>query len=123
MTKLPIQIPDYLHKPMNIVLIIVTSVLAIITFFAIQDILVTVTAFIVARTSSEPWVTVQDTYVVITVRNVWVFIGGILMLSLLIVGLDYHSRRLDQPRTSKLLFGTLLIELFFIIVSMLLSPV
>lgn len=115
MTQTP---PIYVRKITNVVLIIVTSLLAIVTFFAIQDVLVAITAFIVAMNPTEDWVTVRDTYIVITVRNLWVFIGGILMLALLVVTTDYHSRRIGNPKTLKILLWTLGIEVFFIALSM-----
>lgn len=113
-TELTSRTPKYIHKSLNVLLIIFTSIFAVIAFFAIQDILIAIAAFIVARTSSEPWVTVRDNYVVITVRNLWVFVGGILLLILFVVNLDYHARQIGNARSTKILLWTLLLELFFI---------
>lgn len=112
------NIPDYVRKMLNVLLIVLTSVLAVVTLFAIQDILIAITAFVVARTS-EPGVTVQDRYIVVTVRNFWVFIGGLILLALLMVGIDYHTRRLGNPRTTKILLWTLFVEIIFIGLSVL----
>ena len=119
MTKAIADMPDYVRKSLNVLLILVTSILSIVAFFALQDILTVITAFIVAHTS-EPGVTTQDTYIVITMRNIWVFIGGILLLTLLIVNLDYHATRINRAKTTKILLWTLLIEVGSIGLSLLL---
>jgi lysylphosphatidylglycerol synthetase-like protein (DUF2156 family) len=110
----------YTRKILNLILLIVTTVLGIVTFFAVQDIIIEVTAYIVAQNPSEEWGnTIRDTYIVISARNLWVFVGGILLLMQFIIAIEYHPKRLGQLRTTQILGITLAVELLCIGLSLL----
>ena len=80
-----------------------------------------VAVYIVAQNPSEEWGnTIRDTYIVITARNLWVVVGGILLLMQFIISIEYHPKRLDQLRTTEILGATLVIELVCIGLSLLL---
>lgn len=107
----------FVLKIFNGLLLLITLILGVVVFFAILDMVFIISTAIVARTTTDA--TVQESYIVINIRNIWVFLGGILLLAFLIVGIDYHTKRLSNNKTSRILLWTLLIEFMVIGISLL----
>ncbi len=103
-----------LRQLTNVLLIILTMILGVLTFFAIMDIVMTIGVLIVVQ---SPEITTQQKYTISTIRNIWVFFGGCLLLGFLIVCIDYHTRRLNNTKTTRILIGTFIIEAIFIGIS------
>ena len=99
------------YKVTNGLLLAASMVLSLLTFVAIQDILLALIAPLVPTPTD---VTVQEKYVLVTVRNMWVLFGGCLLLAYLIIAIDYHAKRLGQERVRRILLYTLLVEIILI---------
>jgi len=95
----------------NLLLIIVTMILGVVAFFSIMDMLMTIGASVVIQSAD---ITTQQKYTISTIRNVWVLFGGCFLLGFLIVSIDYHTRRLNNPKTTRILMGTSAIEVIII---------
>lgn len=104
------ELPVWLQI-LNALLVLITLVLGVVTFFSIQDILLTVSAPLIINSAD---ITVQQKYTLSTIRNFWALCGGAFLLAFLVVGLDYHLRRLGNPKTSRILWRTLVIEIIII---------
>lgn len=102
-------------KIINGVMLLVSMILAVATFFAILDLVFIISTSIVIRTGET---TVQQSYIVTTARNIWVFCGGILLLGFLVGAFDYYSRRLGNEQTSRFLLWTFLVEIIIIAISL-----
>lgn len=101
-------------KVTNGLLLLASMVLSVLTFIAIQDILLALVAPLVLTGEDA---TVQNKYALVTLRNIWVLIGGALLLAYLVTGIEYHAKRLDQARVRRILLYTLLVEVILIVVS------
>jgi len=98
-------------KLTNGFLLVASMVLSVLTFIAIQDILLALVAPLVLNSEDA---TVQNKYTIVTIRNVWVLFGGTLLLAYLVTGIEYHAKRLDQERVRRILLYTLLVEIILI---------
>lgn len=104
-----------LSKIIDGLLLLLTLILSVAVFFAIMNILLTITTILVIPKDS---ITVQQAYIVGAVRNFWVFFGGIFLLAFLIGHSDYHSRRLGEHKTSRILLWTFIIEIILIVIGL-----
>lgn len=98
-------------KIYNGLFLLLTLILAVAAFFAIMNILLSISTVIVLQTSD---VTVRQLYIIATVRNAWIFVGGALLLGFLVGAFDYHSRQLGDKKTGRILLWTFLIEIVII---------
>jgi hypothetical protein len=105
-SKLPI-----IAQVFNGILIVVTMILGVVAFFSLLDIVIMVSLPLVVQ-SAEP--TIQQNYMISTIRNFYLFIGGCFLLGFLIISMDYHTKRLSKRRTTRILVQTLVIELIII---------
>lgn len=106
-----------MFKIFNGILLIISLILGGITFFAILDLLITLVAPLVIGSTDS---TVQEAYIFVSIRNFWMFFGGCFFLGFLVVGLDYHTRRLGNAKTRRILLVTLVIEILIISTSVIL---
>jgi len=95
----------------NALFVIVTIILGVVAFFSLLNILLTISASLVIQSAN---VTVQQKYTISTVRNFYLLFGGCFLLGFLIVSIDYHMRRLSNPKTTRVLIGTFVIEVIII---------
>ena len=100
-----------IFKVTNGLLLLASMVLSLLTFIAIQDLLLALIGPLIPNPDD---VTVQEKYILVTVRNVWVLFGGALLLAYLVTGIEYHLKRLDQQRVRRILLYTLLVEIILI---------
>lgn len=103
--------PSLTYKVTNGLLLLASMILSLITFIAIQDILLALVAPLILTSEDA---TVQNKYTLVTIRNVWVLFGGTLLLGYLVTGIEYHAKRLDQERVRRILLYTLLVEIVLI---------
>lgn len=99
------------HKCLDGALLLITLFLGGISFFVIQDIVLVIATSLVVKSAD---ITVQEIYTISTIRNGWMFCGGCFFLGFLIIGIDYHARKLGKMRTTRLLVITLIFELLII---------
>jgi hypothetical protein len=102
-------------KILNGLLLIVTSLLGVVVFFAILEILLIVGQFIFMRTIDS---TLQRSFAVVSVRNFWMLCGGGLLIAFVIGGIEFHIKRLGRARTRSILLRTLAIEIVIIAISL-----
>lgn len=107
-----------LAKLINLLLLLLTAVAAFFCFFAIQELLLTVAAYLIYHGMDSA---VRQRYALITARNVWLIAGGALLVGLTIGGFDYFFKRLAQARTRKALLLILLVEIGIIALSRVVS--
>lgn len=98
----------------NVLLVIVTMILGVIAFFSLLDIVLTISAAIVIQTAN---VSVQQKYTISTIRNFYLLFCGCFLLGFLIVSMDYHTRRLSNPKTTRILMGTFMIQVIILGIS------
>jgi hypothetical protein len=103
-----------LSKVLDILLLIITLVLGVLTFLSILEILLTVGAFIVARTVDPIEESIRQKYILITIRNIWYFLGGALFLGFVVGSVDYYPRHLGETKSHRFLLTTCLIEIIII---------
>ena len=103
--------PSLWLKLSNVLLLLITLILGVVTFFALMEIILTIAANVIVRTSEESF---RQSYVLGTIRNFWLLCGGGLLLAFFIGAFEYHSKRLGNTRTRRILIGTLIIELVII---------
>jgi DMSO reductase anchor subunit len=94
-------------KVVNGLLLLVSLILGMVTFLSVLNILAAIGSLIVVKTMDS---TFQQTYTMVTIRNVWMLCGGGLLVMFIIGSAEYHSKRLDKPGTRRLLLRTLAVE-------------
>ena len=110
----------------NFVLLISMVGLSIWVFFSLNDLIQTVGSFLILReiASAELGAAAVDSvrirYMLITVRNFWVLIGGVLLIIFVVGAVDYFSKHWREPRTRRLYLRLLAGELLIVGVSLLL---
>ncbi|MCB9458588.1 MAG: hypothetical protein H6670_02980 [Anaerolineaceae bacterium] len=98
-------------KVIDGLLLVLSLGLSLLAFIAIQEILLTIAAPFAVQSAEN---SVQSKYIVVTVRNFWVFIGGALMLAYWVGSIDYHLRRLGSAKTRRILTIALTVEIILI---------
>ena len=92
-------------------LLVVALALAVLSFFAMLELLLTVAALLISQTIDS---TVRQRYSLVTVRNLWLLGGGALLVGLVIGGTEYFIKRLGNARSRRLLLCILLVEIVII---------
>ena len=95
----------------NILLAVPALLLAVVAFFALQEILLRVAAQLIIGSAGN---TVRGTYALVMVRNLWLLIGGALLVGVMIGCLDYCFKHAHKPGTRRLLLRILAVELVII---------
>lgn len=108
----------FAQKLLNIFMLIITLILSVVSFFAMLDIVLFVATLLVIQSPDSN--TIQQKYTISSIRNVWGFISGCLMLAFLVISVDYHTRRLGNYKTTRILLLTLVIEIIIISIRLLL---
>lgn len=100
-----------IDRLVNIVLIAPVVLLALAAFFALQEILLTVSARIIVANMDS---TVRGSYALGTVRNFWLLGGGACLVGILIYVLDSAFKHWRTRRLRRLLLRVLAVELAII---------
>lgn len=85
--------------------------LAVLCLFALQEIILTLAAPMIARSASDA---ARGHYALVTLRNLWLIFGGMLTLGLIIYSLDRLFKQSAQPSTRRFFLRLLAIELVII---------
>ncbi len=85
--------------------------LVVVSLFAIQEMLLTLAAPLIARSAADA---VRGSYALVTLRNLWLIFGGMLALGLMIFSLDRLIKHGDKPSTRRYFLRLLLVELVII---------
>lgn len=85
--------------------------LAVMAFFAIQEILLTLGARLIAAGGAD---SIRQRYSLIVLRNVGAIGGGGLLIVWVIGGVNYFMRRLDKPESQRRLLWILALEMLII---------
>jgi hypothetical protein len=113
------QSKKIMHGLLATVLWLATAGLGFLAFIAIQDIATSTVAL--ALVDDTPEIGVVETHGwITTTRNVSTIIGGLLWLSVVVGGMEYHFRRVGQRSSYRVFAWTLGIEAALIAISTLL---
>ena len=85
--------------------------LAVVSLFAIQGILLTLAAPAIARSASDA---VRGSYALVTLRNLWLLFGGMATVGLIIYSLDRLFKGADKASTRRYFLRLLVAELIII---------
>ena len=113
------QSKKIMHGLLATVLWLATAGLGFLAFIAIQDIATSAVAF--ALVDDTPEIGVVETHGwITTTRNVSTIIGGLLWLSVVVGGMEYHFRRVGQRSSYRVFAWTLGIEAALVVINLLL---
>lgn len=96
---------------LNILLTPLALMLALVALFAMQEILLTVGARVIAATVEG---SVRGAYALVALRNFWLIGGGLLLVGYVIYVLDAGFKRWRTRRYRRLLMRSLAVELLVI---------
>jgi hypothetical protein len=98
------------------ILWLATAAVGFLAFIAIQDIATSVVAFALMGETVDIGVVETHGWIT-TARNVSTIIGGLLWLSIVVGGMEYHFRHVGQKRSYRVFAWTLGIEAVLIVIS------
>lgn len=87
------------ERLINLALVPLVLALLLVAFFALQEVLLTVSARVIVKTMDS---TVRGTYALATVRNFWLLGGGAILVGVLIYVLDYAFKHWRTQRFRRL---------------------
>ena len=94
-------------KLINLVLLTLAMALGVACYFALLELLLAIGARVLVETVES---SVQRHYSLVSLRNLWMIGGGVLLV-IFVIGLPgYLSKRMGERRSSKLLLITLLAQ-------------
>ncbi len=102
---------EALDPLLNILLTPVVILLALVCFFAMQEILLTLSARVIIATVDG---SARGGYALVAVRNLWLIGGGLLLVGFVIYVLDSGFKRWRARRYRRLLMRSLAMELAII---------
>ncbi len=105
-------------KLATLLLLVITLALGVVTFFALQEILLTVGAFLIVENVDG---SVRQRYSLIVLRNIWLLGGGALLLVFVVGSLHHFTQRLEQSRSRRMLLRILVFEILVIGASMVMT--
>jgi hypothetical protein len=105
--------PRMLDVLINSGLLVAVIVLGLLSLFASLEIVLTVGAQVVIRTNDSA---VRSKYALVTLRNIWLLVGGIIWLVIIIASIDRFMKHWRERRTSRVYLAILAIELVVIAV-------
>ena len=108
---MPASIFAFVLKLASWLLLAAVLVLSVVAFFAVLEILLTVGALFIAGQVEGA---IRQNYALASLRNVWLLVGGALLIGFVIGGLDHFARRLDEPKARRRLLWILALELLVI---------
>ena len=111
-------IPWPVFAALNFGLLAAVAVFGFLAFLASLEIVLTLSAPLVAETIESA---VRAKYAFITVRNLWLLVGGILFLGLIIFGVNHYFKRWREIRLQRLYLKMLAFEAVIILVQFLLT--
>ena len=92
--------------------------LVVVSLFAIQEMLLTLAAPLIASSAAD---SVRGNYALVTLRNLWLIFGGMLALGVIVYSLDRLFKHSDKRRTRLFFMRLLVIELVIIGVNLVIA--
>jgi len=105
----------YFDLFLNLALFVAAFALGLWSFFALQEILLTLGAYVIAATVDGP---LRGKYSLLTLRNFWLLGGGAFLAGLGVFCLDYFFKHWRARRLRRFCARALVLELCFIGLSM-----
>ena len=102
----------------NALLLLAVVGLGVAAFFSLLEILLTFAAQLIVRTVDSQ---VRGNYALVTVRNLWLIVGGAGLVGFLIYCIDYCFKHWRSARTRRLFLRVLAIELVVIAAQLLIA--
>ena len=96
---------------LNLILIACVMALALVTFFALLDLVQFAAAYVIIMTNES---SVSSRYALATVRNIWLLAGGAFLVGIVIYLLDYGMKRWRTFGMRRLYLRALAVELVII---------
>ena len=112
MSSLPKPPRRRVSKLINLILLMLVQALALLSFFAIMELLLTFAANVIFHNIES---TVRQRYALVTVRNFWLLGGGVLLVGWTIGSFSFYFNRLAQDKTRRRLLLILIVE--FVVVA------
>ena len=103
--------PKLIDRLINIALLPLALLLALAAFFALQEVLLTLSARVIVATVDSD---VQGKYALVTVRNFWLLGGGAILVAVLIYVLDFAFKHWRTRRFRRLALRVLALELVIV---------
>ncbi len=95
----------------TIALAIPALLLVVVSLFAIQEMLLTLAAPLIASSAAD---SVRGNYALVTLRNLWLIFGGMLALGVIVYSLDRLFKHAEKKRTRRYFLRLLLVEMVII---------
>lgn len=103
--------PRPIDRLINIALVPLVILLAVVAFFTLQELLLTLSARAIVTSMDSA---VRGKYALATVRNLWLLGGGAFLVGFLIYVLDFAFKHWRTRRSRRLLLRILAAELVII---------
>jgi len=100
-----------MNRLITIALAVPALLLVVVSLFAIQEMLLILSAPLIARSAADA---VRGSYALVTLRNLWLIFGGMLALGLIIFSIDRLFKQPDKPSTRRYFLRLLAVELVII---------
>ncbi len=101
-----------LHMVINFALLAAAVALALVSFFASLEIVLTIGAQVIWGAMGD---TVQAKYAFATLRNVWLLVGGIIFLVIIIYCINHYFKRWHDMRVQRLYIVLLVVEALIVL--------
>ncbi len=95
----------------NIALLLLVAGLGMVAFFSLLELLLTAAAHIIVATNDSA---TRSRYALVTVRNLWLLIGGAGLVAFVIFCLDYSFKHWREARMTRLFTRILAVEVVII---------
>ena len=105
------NMPKKIDRLLNLALVLPVMALALVAFFSLMEILLTLSAQVIVATSDS---TVRSKYALVTVRNLWLIGGGAFLVGICIFLLDYGFKHWRTLRMRRLFLRVLAVELVIV---------
>jgi len=102
-----------LHAALNFALLATVAVFGFLAFFASLEIVLTLGAPAIAQTIESA---VRAKYTLVTLRNIWLLVGGILLLVVIIYCINYFFKHWHDMRVHRVFLVILALEAVIIVV-------
>ena len=103
-----------MNRLFNLLLAIVAVVLAMVCFFVLQEVVLTIGAHFIVQTVDSR---VRSHYALVTIRNLWLLIGGMVLVGFYIGCLNTYFKAAGETKTRRLFLRILAVEIALIILS------
>ncbi len=111
------ELPWPVYAALNFALLAAVAVIGFLAFLASLEIVLALSAPVVAQSIDSA---VRAKYALVTIRNLWLLIGGVLFLGLIIFCIDRYFRGWRARRLNRVYLQVLAFELGIILIQYLL---